>query len=370
VFRDPPVSSYEVIVMGRLTRILVFSLIVAVALELLSGCGGAEQPRKKESAPRLKTDHAQAGPGEALPPEEVAPKEAVDSPEAKLNKLMAMLESASATKRKAALNQLAGMDDKALAKRALKSIRKCVQDENAAVRALAGLALLKLEGKEASYAIRPLLKDDSEEVRVTVLNELGKLGKEFNDELMAGLDDKSPDIQEVVLEYLSRQKVSRADALAVKLFETTEVERLRAQVLDYLIKIKSDKGTAAVIKHIDDLDGVALKLAVRYIGEHGKVAQAKKLVDFLHDRQVGVRREAAMIMAARKIKTRDSIWGLIRLLRDDQTDVRTAAHAALKQLTNQDFKFDPKELDTKKVEPAIQKWEEWMGKNEEKFPEE
>jgi len=358
-----------VIIMGRLTKLLVFSLVTALALPLLPGCGGSEKPRKKESAPKLKTDRPTAGPSADRPEEEAKPNGKEDSPEARLNKLIALLDSASATKRKGALNQLAAMKDKDLAKPALKPIRKCIQDANPQVRALAGLALLKLEGKEASYAIRPLLKDDSAEVRATVLNELGKLGKDFNDELMAGLDDKSPEIQEIVLDHLSRQNVKRADALAVKLFERTEVERLRAQVLAYLIRIKSDKGTAAVEKLMDDLDGVTLTLAVRYLGEYGKEAQVAKLADYLQDRVVGVRKEAAKIMAARKIKTRDAIWGLIRLLRDNQTDVRAAAHEALKKLTNQDFKFDPKEMDEKKVEPALEKWEAWMGKNEKKFPE-
>lgn len=355
--------------MGRLTKLLVFSLVLGLSLPLLSGCGGSEPPRKKESSPRLKTDRSEAAPSPARLDEEAEPKEEGDPAVARLNKLLALLDSASSTKRKSALNQLAAMKDKDLAKPALKPIRKCIQDENPQVRALAALALLKLEGKEASYSIRPLLKDDSLDVRATVLNELGKLGKDFNDELMAGLDDKSPEIQEIVLDHLSRQNVKRADALAVKLFERTEVERLRAQVLDYLIRIKSDKGTAAVEKLMDDLDGVTLTLAVRYIGEYGKAAQVSKLVDYLHDRQVDVRKEAAKTMAARKIKTRDAIWGLIRLLRDNQTGVRVAAHEALKKLTNQDFKFDPKEMDEKKVEPALKKWEAWMSNNEKKFPE-
>ena len=112
--------------MGRLTKLLVFSLIVALAIPLVSGCGGAKKPKKKESAPRLKTDHAKAGPKQAFP-DEAEPKDEVDPAVAKLNKLMAMLDSESAAKRKSALNQLAAMKDQDLVKPALKPIRKCVR---------------------------------------------------------------------------------------------------------------------------------------------------------------------------------------------------------------------------------------------------
>jgi len=362
--------------MGRLIVSCVITLMISCTFLGLPGCGDSSKPKKKESQPPKKAERPRPRPvtpvkrssPKVKKPEEMKPEEM--TPEARVAKYIEMLGSSRSSKRKTALNYLAILKDEKLAASAIKPIQKKLTDPKADVRALAGIALLKLKGKEGSHYIRPLLKDSSEEVRASVLDELGKLGKDFAHEMMNGLEDPSPAIQEIVLDHLSRLKYRQADGLAIQLFKRTEEERLRSQILAYLIQIKSKKGTAAVEKHIDDLENaIPLTLAVRYLGLYGNLNQAKKCTEFLNDREIGVRKEAAGVMAKRKIKTQDSISGLINLLRDDEFEVRRVALKSLKELTNQNFPFDPEEEDEKKLEATLKKWEEWLDRNASKFPE-
>ena len=363
--------------MGRLTPLLVLTFFTAVTLMALSSCGRSSKPKKKESKPPVKTERVRPKPGKSgttgmtEPGEAKKPKRIEDlSPEAMVAAYVEMLSSKKTSKRKEALNRLMTLKDEDLDAPVFKAIRERLTDRSPDVRGLAGIALLKLKGKEGSPLIHPLLKDPSEEVRACVLDELGKLGKEFSDELMNGLKDPSPAIQEIVLDHLSRQKNRRADGLAVQIYGETENERLRAQILSYLIKIKSPKGAAAVAAHIEDLEyPTALTLAVRYLGEFGNSLQARQCIDFLNDREIGVRKEAVRIMALRKIKTLDSISCLIHLLKDEEFEVRKAALKSLKALTNQAFDFDPMEEDEKKLEAGLKKWETWLEKNAKKLPE-
>ena len=350
---------------------LATSLAMAFALLLLWSCGDS-RPARKESRPR--TEPVPASTDEKTTGDEIAESTArpeEDTPATRVAKLTALLDSQESEKRKLALNQLAGFPDKELARTAWKAIQGCLDDENPEVRALAGLATLKIRGKDGTGFVRPLLKDPDMEVRATVLNELGKLGKEYSDELIHGLQDPSPEIQEVVLDHLSKQKNQSAATQAVILFKKTESVKVRAQALSYLLAVKSDKGTAVVHEALEDIfDGPTLMLAVRYLGQYGKPVVVKSLVSFLNDRDAGVRREAARVMVERNIKTRDSIANLVYLLKDDAESVRHEAHEALKKLTSQDFKFDPRELDAEKARPALEKWEKWMDQNLSKFPEE
>jgi len=363
--------------MGRLTSLLVLTFFTAVTLMVLSACGRSSKPKKKESKPPVKTERTRPKSGKtgmngmAEPGQKTKPKKIEDlSPEARKAAYVGMLSSKKTSKRKQALNWLMTLKDENLDAPIIRAIRKRLTDKSPDVRGLAGIALLKLKGKEGSPLIRPLLKDTSEEVRASVLNELGKLGKEYTDELMNGLRDPSPDIQEIVLDHLSRQKSKRADGLAVQIYGNTDSERLRAQILSYLLKIKSPKGTATVAAHIEDLEyATALTLAVKYLGEFGNSLHAKQCINFLNDREIGVRKEAVRIMALRKIKTLDSISCLIHLLKDEEFEVRKAALKSLKALTNQAFDYDPMEEDEKKLEAAVQKWETWLEKNAKKLPE-
>ncbi|MBN2492789.1 MAG: HEAT repeat domain-containing protein [Planctomycetes bacterium] len=360
--------------MGKPSQTMLLPVFLAAGLLLIGACGDAPPP-KKETRPEARTDRAAPRPVPAELPadEELRGAPADDSPEGKVAKYIQALETGGVEARKEALVRLAALADTPLekaAQAALRPIRECLRHTAGAVRANAALALLKLEGTEAIPSIQPLLKDESEEVRLTVLNELGKLGSQFSSDLMAGLDDPSPDIQEIVLDQLARQGWKRADGSVVKLFERTDAPRVRAQALAFLLAVKSDLGVAAVLQVLEDLDDAStLTLAVRYLGQYGKPAQMKKLVPFLMDREVTVRREVVGIVAAREVKTLDSVAGLIRLLEDEAEEVRQAAHDALKKLTSQDFGFDPNEWDEEKVRPALEKWEKWLTENRAKLPE-
>jgi HEAT repeat protein len=359
--------------MDRLRRSFVVILVLVTGGVLIQACGESPPP-KKESRPAARTDRVAPGPTPSEVPPADAPGTAAapeeETHEAKVHKMIRTVEKGGAEARKEALINLATLKDPALIRLAVRPIRECLKHENSAVRANAALALLKLQGKEATAWIRPLLRDDSIDVRATVLNELGKLGKEYSDELMAGLEDPSPEIQEIVLDQLARQGHKPAAPLAVQLFKKTESPRLRAQVLDFLLRVKSDLGTGAVLDHLEDFDNATtLTLAVKYLGEYGKPAQVKKLVPFLNDRETGVRREVAGILAAHGIKTLDAVAGLIHLLEDDAQEVRKAACDALHKLTNQDFGFDPNEWSPEKVKGSIEKWQKWLQENTGKLPE-
>lgn len=359
--------------MDRLRTMLLPLLAAALVLAAVAACGGSDRPTKKESRPRPDASAAKrAAAARASAAEDEARDDAEDepaSPEAQVAQQIQTLETGRVSAKKAALVKLTALGDRELAATAVPAIRECLNDDNADVRGLAGIAILKIKGTEGAHMVRPLLRDSKLEVRASVYNELGKLGKDYDDELMNGLDDDSPEIQEIALDFLSRQKNKRAAQHAIALYQRTESESLRAQILTYLLRIESDKGVSTVLLTLDDLEGPsALTLAVRYLGKYGDNVQALKLVRFLDDLEVPVRIEATRVVEARKIRTLDSIAALVHLLGDNSGQVRAAAHQTLKKLTNQDFGFDPTEFDAEKVKPAIQKWEKWLEKNGEKFP--
>jgi len=355
--------------MDRLRTMLLPLLLAALMLGALSACGGSDRPTKKESRPRPNAAAAKRAADAAAAPDEDDATNEPASPEALVAEQIETLEMGRTSQKKAALVKLTAQKDRELAATAIPAIQECLSDDSADVRGLAGIAILKIKGSEGAHLIRPLLRDSKLEVRASVYNELGKLGKEYDDELMRGLEDKSSEIQEIALDFLSRQNNKRAAPRAIGLYERTESESLRAQILTYLLRINSDKGTSTVLLKLDDLEGPsALTLAVRYLGKYGDDVQARGLVRFLDDMEVPVRIEATRVVEARKIRTLDSIAALVNLLGDDSEPVRVAAHKALKKLTNQDFGFDPTEFDAKKSKPAVEKWEKWLESNGDKFP--
>jgi HEAT repeats len=91
--------------------------------------------------------------------------------------------------------------------------------------------------------------------------------------------------------------------------------------------------------------------------------KAETLVNYLEDEDIEIRRAAALACALKESKM--LVPNLIPLLRDPERLVSRAVHAALKDLTSQDFGPAP-DATREDRDQAVRKWLEWWGKQERK----
>ncbi|MBF0330873.1 MAG: hypothetical protein HQL17_02970 [Candidatus Omnitrophica bacterium] len=87
-------------------------------------------------------------------------------------------------------------------------------------------------------------------------------------------------------------------------------------------------------------------------------------VNALHDHHAGVRKVACQITGALKAKA--AVSGLISLLSDADKEVQSAASAALKKISGEDFGFKVTGTDKEKG-TAIEDWRFWWRDNQAKF---
>ena len=129
-----------------------------------------------------------------------------------------------------------------------------------------------------------------------------------------------------------------------------------------LEKIQGEKGpqyTEALALAIPQLDGEPRRLARDALADRLTRMKATVLAEYLQDDDAEIRRAAALAVAMKESK--ELIPNLIPLLRDAEVSVARAAHAALKELTGQDFGPTAKATREQREQAAV-KWLQWWGK--------
>jgi hypothetical protein len=163
----------------------------------------------------------------------------------------------------------------------------------------------------------------------------------------------------------SRPAAAPAENAAVRIGEElVQASRLRQDAV--LAKLRDTKGpvyTDALAYAIHKLTGPAKTKARDALADRLTRMSAKTLTEKLQDDDVEVRRAAALAVAMKDDRT--NIPRLIELLNDPEVPVAHAAHAALKDLTRQDFGPGP-EATRDEVAQAVGAWKDWWNKNGDK----
>ncbi len=175
---------------------------------------------------------------------------------------------------------------------------------------------------------------------------------------------------------LKKDAASAATAKAAKAMPPlpqpeTPAGRLVSQLLDgsgarqddALAKLRDGKGAAytdALAAAIHRLNGPIKKKAREALAERLSGLKAITLGDKMEDEDLEVRRAAALACAMKEDTT--NVGKMIDLLQDPESTVVRASHAALKELTKQDFGpgEDPTPAETAK---AVAAWKAWWQKN-------
>lgn len=349
-----------------------------------AGCGGGDKPKKKETA-ATKSKSSDASTGTSTGASSDATPGGVGGSDpspagtgqipAKLLATITAIENGDAPARTKAIRALLDARDQIAAAKSTPAESKlaavlsdAISDRHWEARSLACIALLELQGRDAAVFAGRLLKDEDENVRTMIANELGRLGKDYADELVEALDDESADLREVVLDHLTQMGAKNAAPRVVALLRKTDSERVQAQALAFLLKTGSPTGIGAVVDLIDDLSNPqAVSRAVAYVGKHGTDKQVKEdVVRFIPDDHILVRKAAVEAVVKRKCRTGDAIASLINLLGHEDQEVRTLGHEALGTLTGQKFGFDPAN-DAEANADSMKKWRVWLRENESKL---
>jgi hypothetical protein len=151
--------------------------------------------------------------------------------------------------------------------------------------------------------------------------------------------------------------------------EAKEIEGLAREVVnangklqeEALTKLRDGKGrkyTEAILSAISQLSGEAKKNARKSLAERLKEESADKLSDLLDDRDVEIRRAAALACALKESK--QHIPQLIGMLRDREPLAARAAWAALKNITGENFGPSADSTDADK-DKAIEAWRAWWN---------
>lgn len=139
-----------------------------------------------------------------------------------------------------------------------------------------------------------------------------------------------------------------------------------AAQMELLDKMRSEKGvkyTEALATAIPRLEGEVKRKARDALAERLTRMKAGILAQYLEDEDTEIRRAAALACGMKPCK--ELIPNLIVLLRDAQTPVVRAAHAALKELTGQDF-GPATGASREDCDHAALKWLTWWGKQHKK----
>jgi hypothetical protein len=132
---------------------------------------------------------------------------------------------------------------------------------------------------------------------------------------------------------------------------------------DLLGRLRDGKGVAyteALAAAIPKLPGDAQGKARAALAERLARMKAATLAKYFQDEDAEIRRAAALACAMKDAK--DQVPGLIRLLSDREPLVERAAHAALKELTGQDFGPAAAGASQADRARAIAAWEAWRNK--------
>jgi hypothetical protein len=133
----------------------------------------------------------------------------------------------------------------------------------------------------------------------------------------------------------------------------------RDKLLESIRDSKGVKFTVALAEAIPRLEGESHRKARQALADRLTRMKAETLGSYLEDEDAEIRRAAALAGAMKESKL--LIPNLIPLLRDPETHVVRAAHAALKSLTDQDF-GPALNASREDRDLAVRKWFEWWAK--------
>ncbi len=154
---------------------------------------------------------------------------------------------------------------------------------------------------------------------------------------------------------------------------SAEAARLGAQLLkaqgdrqeQLLNQLRDSKGapyTQALAAAIPKLEGDTLKKARNALAERLSRMTSDTLAGKLEDDAPEVRRAAALAVAMKE--DHSQAYKLIELLSDPEATVARAAHAALKELTKEDY-GPAKDASREERGKAIQNWKAWWARQRE-----
>ncbi|HTU89544.1 MAG TPA: HEAT repeat domain-containing protein, partial [Gemmataceae bacterium] len=135
---------------------------------------------------------------------------------------------------------------------------------------------------------------------------------------------------------------------------------------ELLETMESEKGvqyTEALAVVIPKLEGETQRKARRALANRLTRMKDETLQEYFRDDDVEIRRAAAL--AAGQKDSKSLVPDLIGLLRDPQIIVVRAAHASLKELTEQDF-GPAAEATREERDQAVRKWIDWWSKQRKK----
>jgi hypothetical protein len=158
-----------------------------------------------------------------------------------------------------------------------------------------------------------------------------------------------------------RKPLQSADPESVKLADAL-VKAPPARQAKLLEKMQAEKGsqyTEALATAIPQLNDETRRLARDALADRLTRMKATVLAEYLQDDDGEIRRAAALAVAMKENK--ELIPNLIPLLRDAEVSVARAAHAALKELTGQDFGPAAKATREDRDQAAV-KWLQWWAK--------
>jgi HEAT repeat protein len=242
--------------------------------------------------------------------------------------------------RSAAANALADLNS--TASPVLPAFVAALQDQEAAVRAIASEALVHI----GEPAIEPLCQAlDSRQSRgeaALILGRLGSKAKSAVGPLTAALDDSSPDVRGEVLFALAEMGPDAKSAVPgiAKLLKEDSHESVRHSAAYTLGKIGPDAkaATAALLDTLDD-DSESLDVMCAWAlskidpaNSEAAAASLSALIGGLDDEQEAVRVEAADALGAFGPAANQAVPALTDALDDESELVRSAAAAALKKI--------------------------------------
>ena len=322
-------------------------LALSIATLLLAGCGGGgtgEDDSANESASSSAGDSsATSGSAPASDSAGSPPPASSDEDDSSSDGLSVELQVAKGVLKEDDPNRRMGILDSLRRKGAeaaplLPQIRDLATDDpDADVRTMVVHALVAIEGDESVETLAEMLADESEVVRVEVLNAFADLDTDkVAPHLLAAIDSDDAGVRAEAISIVGKKGIESDEAF----------EKLEAA--------------------LEDMDGAVIRAAVQALGDLIAVDSAPAIAKAVMDRDAGVRQNACRVLGELGEPTQEVVYALFRGLDDESLGVREAAFDALVDLTNPDdtFGYNAGEVDEKTRTAAAAKWKSaWESKS-------
>jgi len=240
---------------------------------------------------------------------------------------------------------------------------KKLQGNNFLSRRAAAKDLAKRVGKKDTAAVPVLIEafdDPNLEIRRAAVQALGKIGDpRALGTLLKGIEDENDYIRYDAAMALGSYDQPRAhDALIKALMDQSSYVRWAAG--KSLGELKVEKAVPDLINMLQDRSSYAQTAAAEALGQIGKPETIPFLENSLYSRNLWVRNAAAHALGL--MGETMGIPILIRNLKsmagDRELTVRGQAVEYLREITGQNFNFDP-DASTAQRAAAIEEWEAW-----------